>query len=109
MRLFSTSNEVRPTMLGPGVYDDPPPVELPRDKGATWFILGLLFVAATVILWRELTRIETAGGALRVTWMVVEAYEWGGKWIPCGISLMCGIGFLVFGIMEWLNCKAHEE
>ena len=96
-------------MLGPGIYEDPPPVELPRDRGATWFILGLLFVAATVILWRELTRIETAAGALRVTWMVVEAYEWGGKWIPCGISLMCGIGFLVFGVMEWLTCRANEE
>ena len=93
----------------PGIYNDIPVPDLPRDRGLTWVILGAIFFASTVILWREITRIETAGGALRVTWMVVEAYEWGGKWVPCGISLMCGIGFTVFGIMEWLNCRSYDD
>jgi hypothetical protein len=103
------ASKVPVSQIHPAYYDDPAPVEIPRDRGGTWVILGLIFLAATVILWREISRIETAGGALRVTWMVVEAYEWGGKWVPCGITLMCGIGFCLFGLMEWLSCKKYED
>ncbi|HUE73609.1 MAG TPA: hypothetical protein VMP01_22215 [Pirellulaceae bacterium] len=105
-----SSSDYRPSMLDAGLYyDEPPPPDLPRDRGLTWAILGVIFLASTGILWRELSRMENSGGAIRITWMVVEAYEWGGKWVPCGISLMCGIGFLTFGLMEWLTCKKYDE
>jgi hypothetical protein len=92
----------------PALVKDPPKREFFKDRGGTWLMLAAIFLASTVILWHELSRVESEGGALRVTWLVVELYELGGIWVPTLICGAAGLGFLALGIVERFNLIEDE-
>ena len=38
------ASKVPVSQIHPAYYDDPAPVEIPRDRGGTWVILGLIWL-----------------------------------------------------------------